>query len=58
LTGFVIFTEAKKGGVMKYTFCPGLGKSPRRQKAVKEAMAPVSSFPGRPVVEALKKEGV
>lgn len=51
---FVKETDAKNGGEMKYTFWPGLGKRPDMQKAVKDAIAPVSSFPGNPVVESLK----
>lgn len=34
--------EGKKGGLMKYTFCPGFGKRPDIQKAVKDAIAPES----------------
>lgn len=40
--GCVKETDSKKGGEIKYTFWPGLGKRPDMQNAVKDAIAPVS----------------
>lgn len=56
--GDVMLTASKNGGVIKYTFWPGLGNRPMVEKRVKDAMAPESSLPGRPAREALKREGM
>lgn len=48
----------KTGGVIKYTFWPGFGNRPSMEKRVKDAMAPESSFPGRPERVLLKREGM
>lgn len=58
VTGFVMDTEGKKGGVMKYMFCPGLGNRPSMLKSVKLAMEPESSLPGRPPRDVLKLDGM
>jgi len=54
----VTLTDWKKGGMIKYTFWPGLGKRPMVENKVNDAMAPESSFPGRPAREELKREGM
>lgn len=58
VTGDVMLTDLKNGGMMKYTSWPGLGKSPMVENKVKEAIAPESSLPGRPEREELKREGI
>ncbi len=54
----MIDTLSKKGGVIKYTFWPGLGNNPIIEKATNEPIAPLSSLPGSPPSVGLKYAGM
>jgi hypothetical protein len=56
--GDVMLTLAKNGGVMRYTFWPGLGKRPIIDMTTKDPMAPESSLPGNPEGVDWKYDGI
>ena len=56
--GDVTDALSKYGGIMRYTSWPGLGKRPIIEKARKEPMAPLSSFPGSPALVGAKNSGM